>query len=307
MEVDRAAVSSMPESVREVIERRVERLGEDGREALTPAAVIGRSFEFELLAELVEMSEGQLLDQLEAAVGASLLGESTDHVGRFTFAHALINQTLYQALGGDPSRPAASSRRARARSALRRRPRRAACRAGAHWRLATVAVDTTKAADYASRAGRRALDSLAPSEAARLFADALELLGPEDTAERCEALIGLGEAQRLIGDAAHRDTLLEASRIASALGDGNWPRARRWQTTAGQPSVYRRGRQERVAAIERAIELDDDPDRRARLLSRQASELLYEPGPPPSECAGRGGARARARGRQPAHDRPRAR
>ena len=39
-----------------------------GREALTVAAVIGRSFDVELLAQLVEMSEAQLLDQLEAAV-----------------------------------------------------------------------------------------------------------------------------------------------------------------------------------------------------------------------------------------------
>ena len=49
-----------------------------------------------------------------------------------------------------------------------------------HWRLATVSVDRTKAARYAVRAGRQALDSLAPSEAAKLFADALELLGTGD-------------------------------------------------------------------------------------------------------------------------------
>jgi predicted ATPase len=98
--VDLAAVSSMPESVREVIERRIDRLGEDGREALTVAAVIGRSFEVRLLTELVEIPEGRLLDQLETAVRATLLRESTDQVGRFTFEHALINHTLYQGLGG---------------------------------------------------------------------------------------------------------------------------------------------------------------------------------------------------------------
>ena len=51
----------------------------------------------------------------------------------------------------------------------------------------------------------------------KLFADAVELTGDVDSRERCEALIGLGEAQRQTGDAAYRETLLEASRIASAL------------------------------------------------------------------------------------------
>jgi tetratricopeptide (TPR) repeat protein len=42
------------------------------------------------------------------------------------------------------------------------------------------------------------------------------------------------------------------------------------------PSTIGQVDQERVAAIERALELDDDPDRRAQLLSLQAIELLSE-------------------------------
>ena len=97
--VDLAAVSNLPESVREVIEPRIDRLGDDGRETLTIAAVIGRSFDVALLSELVEIPESRLLDHLETAVSATLLRESTDQVGRFTFEHALINHTLYQGLG----------------------------------------------------------------------------------------------------------------------------------------------------------------------------------------------------------------
>ena len=48
---------------------------------------------------MLEIDESRLLDQLEAAVAASLLGESSERVGRFRFAHALINQTLYEGLG----------------------------------------------------------------------------------------------------------------------------------------------------------------------------------------------------------------
>ena len=85
--------------MREVIERRVERLGDEALEVLRLAAVIGRVFDVELLESMLEIDESRLLDQLEAAVAASLLAESDERVGRFRFAHALINQTLYEGLG----------------------------------------------------------------------------------------------------------------------------------------------------------------------------------------------------------------
>ena len=148
-----------------------------------------------------------------------------------------------------------------------------------HWRLATVAVDRPKAADYAARAGQQALDSLAPAEAARLFGDAVELLGAGDTVQRCQALIGLGEAQRLIGDTGYRETLLEASRIASALEDPGLAARAVLENSRGLPNVIGEVDNELLAAIARALELDDhlDPARRARLLGIQALELTYEP------------------------------
>ena len=48
--VDRSSGVALPESVREVVERRIAVLGERTRETLTAAAVIGRSFDLELLA-----------------------------------------------------------------------------------------------------------------------------------------------------------------------------------------------------------------------------------------------------------------
>lgn len=274
--VDLAAVASLPESVRDVIEHRIDRLGDETRETLTVAAVIGRSFEVRLLAELVEMPEGRLLDQLEAAVRATLLRESTEHVGQFAFEHALINHTLYQGLG--------ATRRARLHHQVAEAlealygtdsDERLADLA-MHWRLATVSVDTAKAASYSIRAGRRALDRLAPSEAMKLFGDALELLGSSNARERCEAQIGLGEAQRLTGDAAYRETLLDASQIASELADADLAARAALTNSRGQTSTYGQVDRERVAAIERALELGADPDRRAMLLSLQALELLAE-------------------------------
>ena len=119
--------------------------------------MIGRTFEIDVLAGCLAVDEAQVLDQLERAVSASLLCESAEHVGEFSFAHALINQTLYQSLG--PTRRARSHQRVaealEARTAAgsdERLPELAM-----HWRLASSPAHTGKAALYSLRAGQRAL------------------------------------------------------------------------------------------------------------------------------------------------------
>ncbi len=276
--IDRSAPLGLPESVREVIERRVERLGEEARDLLALAAVIGRSFQLELLTALAGIDETRLLDQLDAAVAASVLEESTDRVGVFRFAHALINQTLYESLG--------ATRRARMHHRVAQAleqlyggdPKEHLAELALHWRLAAASVDRHKAADYACRAGEQALKSLAPTEAAKLFADAVELLGEEETAERCRTLIGLGRANRLIGE-SYRRTLLEASRIASELSDPELAATAALANSRGSASVMGNVDADRLAAIERALELDDRSNvgRRARLISVQAAELGWDP------------------------------
>ncbi len=274
--IDRSAPLGLPESVRDVITRRVERLGREAHELLTLAAVVGRSFELELLGRLVETRESELLDQLETAVTASLLDESAERVGRFRFVHALINQTLYEGLGAT-RRSSMHHRVAIAFEELYGQERVAEL--ALHWRLAVT--DKPKAARYSALAGRQALDSLAPAEAAKLFADALDLLGPDDDAERCEALIGLGEAQQLTGDPAYRTTLLQAAQIASSLGDASLAAAAALANTRGFTSLIGDLDDEREEAIERALELDDGADigRRALLVALQSQELLYEHDP----------------------------
>ena len=97
--VGEVAELGLPVSVREVIGRRVERLGPDAGTVLSAAAVIGRDFDLELLAAVVDLPQARLLDLLEEAVLASLLQENRDRAGRFTFTHALVEHTLYEDLG----------------------------------------------------------------------------------------------------------------------------------------------------------------------------------------------------------------
>ena len=90
----------VPESLRLVLGRRLERLGDDGRRALAAAAIVGRAFTYELLEALGELAAEPLLDALEEAQRARLiapLSDSPDET-RFLFSHELIRQTLLTGL-----------------------------------------------------------------------------------------------------------------------------------------------------------------------------------------------------------------
>jgi hypothetical protein len=73
--------------------------------------------------------------------------------------------------------------------------------------------------------------------------------------------------------------LLEASRIACALGDAELAASAALANNRGYPSMLGDVDVERIDAIERALELDHPPDpaRRARLLALQAQELAWGP------------------------------
>ena len=92
----------LPTSVREVIGRRVARLGMETEQTLRAAAVIGRDFELDLLARVTEQSEDRLLDLLDPAIRAVLIRAASQRPNAFSFSHALVEHTLYDDLG--PSR-----------------------------------------------------------------------------------------------------------------------------------------------------------------------------------------------------------
>ena len=90
----------VPRNVRLVVSRRFGRLGDDTRKILAVAAVIGRSFTFELLeaaagAEMDMLKIDGLLDCLDQAHRVGLVRSSTLHPGaRFEFSHELIRQAI---------------------------------------------------------------------------------------------------------------------------------------------------------------------------------------------------------------------
>jgi tetratricopeptide (TPR) repeat protein len=269
----------LPVSVREVVGRRIATLGPDSERVLALASVIGRDFDIGLLATIAQVDEDTVIDLCDGAVTAAVLA-TTDRPGWYTFAHALIEHTLYDSLS--------PTRRARAHSTIARTlettlgddPGERTAELAYHWAAAVQPTDTTKAIHYAQLAGNRALAQLAPDEAVRWYSQALELLGrgahPDDR-QRAELLVGLGEAQRQAGIAAHRETLLEAVRLADDANDTDLLVRAVLANNRGFMSVAFDVDAERVATIDRALErVGSAPSAaRAELLALAAMERLY--------------------------------
>ena len=216
------ADTSLPDGVREVIGARVVRLGGDAQRILSLAAVIGRDFDLDLVMAASRSTEDEVLNVLDEASAAALVRELDDTPGRYSFAHALIQRTVYEDLG--PTRRARSHRRVAEalEEACEGRPGARVGELARHWLSATQAHDLDKALDYSRQAADAALASLAPDDAVRYYVQAIDLfaqLDDADSAVELELGIGLGTAQRQIGDPAFRETLLNTGRRAADLGD----------------------------------------------------------------------------------------
>ena len=274
---DTLDTTALPDSVREVIGARVLRLGKDAGRVLSVASVIGRDFDLALLVRATKTSEDDLLDILDAAVAVALIREVAD-TGRYSFAHALIQHTLYEGLGHN-RRARAHRQVAEALEALcGDRPGARVGELARHW-VAAMPIDLVKAIDYSRQAGDVALAALAPADAVRYYSQALELSSQDpdpdpDPVLELDATIGLGTAMRQTGDPAFRDTLLRGSRRAAELGDTDRLVAAALANNRGTFSTVSAIDQEKVSILEAALgRLDGDDVRRALVLATLCTEL----------------------------------
>ncbi len=190
----------VPEGVRLVIGRRLERVGEECRRVLTSAAIIGRGFSFELLEALVEVDTDALLDAVDEAERAQLIAAAEDGPeARFRFAHELIRQTLISGLSL-PRRQRLHLRVAEAMErAYARAPEEHAADLAHHLFQAGAAADTEKTAHYLMLAGEQAFSTAAFEDALRHYEDALSLQPPDDPKVRADLLYKRGLTLRSLG------------------------------------------------------------------------------------------------------------
>ncbi len=271
--------SGLPVSIREVIGRRIARLGVATQRVLSLASVIGRDFDIDVLVRVAEVGEDAILDICDDAVTAGVLSEG-EIAGRYAFAHGLVEHALYDALSAGRAARAHRAVAAALEDICGDNPGERVSELAYHWAHATRPEDGSKAIDYAQRAGDRALAQLAPDEARRWYADALDLLdrvATDDAGRRAELLFGMGEAQREIGDPAHRETLLDAARRADAIDATDLLVAAVLANSRGWVSAVGSVDAERVEMASRALERlgERDSPERARLLALLCAERIY--------------------------------
>jgi class 3 adenylate cyclase/tetratricopeptide (TPR) repeat protein len=94
---DTLARIALPESVKDVLLRRLRRLDEACRRLLATAAVAGREFTLELVGQVAAVAADEVAESLEDAIAARIV-EETSSIGRYSFAHTLIRETIYEQL-----------------------------------------------------------------------------------------------------------------------------------------------------------------------------------------------------------------
>src|SRR3954471_7018415 len=97
----------IPQGVREVVGRRLDRLSEETNEALRVAAVIGRDFDEDLVWRVGKQDPEQLIEAAQEAIAERLVTDLGER--RYSFAHALVRDTLYEELS-PPKRSALHER-----------------------------------------------------------------------------------------------------------------------------------------------------------------------------------------------------
>jgi tetratricopeptide (TPR) repeat protein len=270
---------TIPQSVREVISRRLAHLADECNRVLVLASVLGREFALDALARLGEISEDELLDTLDEAMAARVLSDVPGASSRLRFAHVLIRDTLYAEL--------TTARRLRLhRLSVEALEALYGEESGPH--LAELAHHAIAGGDFekgvlaARRAGDRALTLLAFEEAARLYAtalEALELSRADDERARCELLLALGAAEARSGDSASaKEAFLGGAAVAQKLGLAR-ELAQAAAGYGGSWMASRAGFDERlVPLLEQGLAAigDDDVELQARLLARLAGALRDE-------------------------------
>jgi DNA-binding SARP family transcriptional activator len=278
---------AIPQSVREVIGRRLRHLSDQCNRLLAMASVLGREFDLTVLAGVSGLERGAILELLDEGIEARVVSEVPGVIGRMRFAHALIRDAAYHGL--TRSRRVQLHRQVgEALEALYASDLDPHFAALAHHFFASAAGGNgQKAVDYARRAGSRAVAVLAYEEAVRLYEMALEALGPKETPDeptRCELLLSLGEAQARSGEMAPaKDTFACAATAAKELGLAELL-ARAAIGYGGRFVWLRAGKDRRlVPMLQDALAAlpQEDSVLRVKLLARLAGALRDQPLPRP--------------------------
>ncbi len=264
-----------PAAVNDVLTRRIAALPDPTVRALRHACVVGREFDVPTLATVLDVDQEALLDDLEPALAAGLVGEFG--VDRFRFAHALVRDTAYAGLS-QSRRGRMHARTAEVLAGVAGRENEVA----RHW-LAAGPAYARRAWRAARSAATAALELFAYDEAVALLSGALTALDDDPAAtdeERYDLLLALARAHQLVDDLVR---LRESVHHALTVAGGDPERELRAVGLLVTKALWQSGSfgqvdQRVVDTIRRCLAAlpERDSEVRCRAMIALATEIYYD-------------------------------
>lgn len=276
-------LDTLPDAVASLVHQRLTAAGPEVGDVLKVAALIGREFDPDVVAQVCQAGAYDLLDQ---AVKARLIVSTAN---RMAFTHDLVREALIQEI--PPLRKATIHREVM--NALATRPA-VDVAVIAHHAIEAGPTAYAEAAHWARAMAEQATLRLAYEEAATWWSHAVNVHGASagDPADHVELLLRQAKALLEAGDAlGARNVRAQAIRVADRAGDRGGPLLiARALTALDAPSIWNLrnpyGEVElqlvhRFELALRSLPEDDSPER-ARLLAGLAQELHDGSGDPRS-------------------------
>jgi DNA-binding SARP family transcriptional activator/tetratricopeptide (TPR) repeat protein len=187
----------LPERVRAIVARRLERLSPRAQQLATVAAVIGRRFEFALLQRAARLEDAEAAEGVEELVRRRILHGIGD---AFEFTHERIREAAYASLIGVRRRALHAAVGGALEQLHAGRLEPVYDRLAHHY---VQADDAAKAVDYLTRFARTAARTYAHEEAVRAYGEALRQLQrlppPEADARLVDIVPRLTRSQMFLG------------------------------------------------------------------------------------------------------------
>nr|MBO2501389.1 hypothetical protein [Thermoanaerobacterales bacterium] len=270
------APATVPTGVREVLARRLARLSVACDRVLAVAAVVGTTFDVDVLVEVTGEPHDRVVAALDEAARARVAQPVESRPDRWSFVHDLVRAARYEALGAGER----ADLHRRLLDVLEARGHSDAGLLAHHAARARFEPGDVRPVALAVGAAQEALARLAWPEALNLCERALDAApeGVEGDLWRAEALLAAGDARLRTGD---DDEAAEAFGAAAELGR----RHARWDVVARAALGFAAGlasvevplmEARQVALLEEAADvLDDGSPLRPLVLARLSVALSF--------------------------------
>jgi DNA-binding CsgD family transcriptional regulator/tetratricopeptide (TPR) repeat protein len=265
-----------PESVREVVRRRLARLAPRTGDLLELAAVAGSEFEFAVIRRSSGLTEPELVASLDEAAASGMIDELPSPGLAYRFTHELVRRALYDRLSGI-RRAELHLRVGEALEAGRDPTGRTLADLAHHFGAAAPFDSQGRGVQYNVLAARAAASALAFDDAVARLRTALAL-GIANEDRRADVYLELGKASHRAGKAFDAlDAFRAAAEIARGLGDAGLlaQAAIGYEDACWRPGIADQGA---VELLEEAVaELGrEDRELRVGLLAGLARALDFQ-------------------------------